>query len=693
MRRSTREIAIGAVFFFILALLIVPVPPVFLDLLLSVSLTFGLVTLLLALYAERPLEFSVFPSLLLMLTLLRLGLNVASTRLILLNGGDGAAAAGHVIESFGSFTVGGNYVVGLVIFLIFVIINFMVITKGAGRIAEVAARFTLDAMPGKQMAIDADLNQGVIDDHEAVRRRTDIQREADFYGAMDGASKFVKGDAMAGIVIMLINVVGGLVIGVVQLDMGIWDALETYTILTVGDGLVSQVPALVISTAAGVIVSRAAAGEPLADEITRQVLLQPRAMGVASAMLAAMALTPGLPFLPFAVLSVGAGLLSRTLAGQLPEPEAEDAAALAATLDPEAQAAAQEAEVKGALSLDELELEIGYGLIQLVDPERGGELLTRIRGIRKQLATELGFLVPLVHIRDNLQLEPNTYSILVRGNPVAKGEVPPGRWLALRGDAEAAKVPGIKTRDPAFGLPAVWVQERDRERASAAGYAVVDASTSVATHLAEVIRSHSPDLLSRQQVRELLDQLAETSPKVVEEIVPSIVPVAVLHRTLRALLAERVSIRDLSAILETLAEYAPRIHDPDLLTDLVRERLGRTITRRYQMVDGSLRVITLAPDVEEALRQGVQRSDSGAYLSIDPQTLDRLVKGIEETVKQVGGVSDGRGPVLLSSQSVRSPLRQILGRVVPRLAVVSHNELPADVQIVGDGIVRLADAH
>ena len=692
MDRRAREVAIGAVFFFILALLIVPVPPVLLDLLLSVSLTFGLVTLLLALYAERPLEFSVFPSLLLILTLLRLGLNVASTRLILLNGGDGASAAGQVIESFGSFTVGGNYVVGLVIFLIFVIINFMVITKGAGRIAEVAARFTLDAMPGKQMAIDADLNQGVIDDNEAVRRRTDIQREADFYGAMDGASKFVKGDAMAGIVIMLINVIGGLVIGVVQLDMGVWDALETYTILTVGDGLVSQVPALVISTASGVIVSRAAAGAPLADEVANQVLLQPQAMGVASVMLAAMALTPGLPFVPFAVMAGGAAFLSRTLSGQLPEEEDSEAPPDAAP-DPEAQAAAQEAEVRSALSLDELELEIGYGLISLVDPDRGGELLTRIRGVRKQLASDLGFVVPLVHIRDNLQLEPNSYSILVRGNPVAKGEVPPGRWLALRGDDKAAKVPGIKTRDPAFGLPAVWILERDRERATAAGYAVVDASTSVATHLAEVIRGHAPELLSRQHLRDLLDQLTEQSPKVVEEIVPAIVPIAVLHRTLRALLAERVSVRDLPTILETLAEYVPKIQDPDLLTDLVRERLGRTITRRYQGNDGSLRVITLSPDVEETLRHGVQRSDSGSYLSVDPSTLDRLVKGIEEVVKQVGGVSDGRGPVLLSSQAVRSPLRQILARVVPRLAVVSHNELPADVRIVGDGIVRLADAH
>ncbi len=692
MDGGRKEIAIGAAFFFILALLIVPVPPALLDLLVSVSLTLGLITLLLALYAERPLEFSVFPSLLLMLTLFRLGLNVASTRLILLRGGDGASAAGHVIEAFGNFTVGGNYVVGLVIFFIFVIINFMVITKGAGRIAEVAARFTLDAMPGKQMAIDADLNQGVIDDQEAVQRRSDIQREADFYGAMDGASKFVKGDAMAGIVIMLINVIGGLVIGVAQLGLGFEDALETYTLLTVGDGLVSQVPALVISTAAGVIVARAAAGAPLAEEVRQQVFLQPRALGVASVMLGAMALTPGLPFVPFAALAAGAGILARTVS----KPEEESAAVPeegTEAPDPEAQAAAQEAEVKGALALDELELEIGYGLVGLVDPERGGELLTRIRGIRKQLASELGFVVPLVHIRDNLQLEPNTYSILVRGNPVAKGEVPPGRWLALKGDPNAPKVPGIKTKDPAFGLPAVWVQERDRERASASGYAVVDASTSVATHLSEVIRGHAPDLLSRQQVRELLDQLAETAPKVVEEIVPNIVHVSVLHRTLRSLLAERVSVRDLPTILETLAEYAPRIQDPDLLTDLVRERLGRTITRRYQTPEGALRVITLAPEVEDTLRQGVQRSDSGSYLSVDPQTLDRLVKGIEATVEQIGGVSDGRGPVLLSSQTVRSPLRQILGRVLPRLAVVSHNELPSDVQIVGDGIVRLADAH
>jgi len=510
---------------------------------------------------------------------------------------------------------------------------------------------------------------------------------------MDGASKFVKGDAIAGIVILLVNVVGGLVIGIAQLDMGVWDALQTYTLLTVGDGLVSQVPALVVSTAAGVIVSRAGAGQSLADEVSAQVLMQPRALGVASIMLAAAALTPGLPFLPFAALSATAGVASRAMAAKAAEAEAEAGDAGPAPPDSEAAAQREETEVKSALTLDELELEIGYGLIALVDPERGGELLTRIRGVRRQLASELGFVVPLVHIRDNLQLEANKYSIGVRGNPVAGGDVPPGRWLALRSDESAPKVPGIGTRDPAFGLPAVWVQERDRERASAAGYAVVDASTAVATHLAEVIRAHAAELLSRQQVRDVLDQLAERSPKVVEEIVPSVVPVATLHRTLRQLLAERVSIRDLSTILETLAEYAPRIQDPDLLTDLVRERLGRTITRRYLGPDGALRVITLAPDVEESLRQGVQRSEGGSFLSVDPGTLDRLVRGIEEAVTKLGGVSDGRGPVLLSSQAVRSPLRQILGRVIPRLPVVSHNELPPDVKVVGDGIVRLADAH
>ncbi len=681
------EIALAGLFFVILSLLVVPLPAPVLDLFLAVSLTVALLVLLLALYAERPLDFSVFPSLLLMVTLLRLGLNVASTRLILTHGSEGSRAAGRLIEAFGNLAVGGNYAVGLVIFIIFVVINFVVITKGAGRIAEVAARFTLDAMPGKQMAIDADLNQGVISDAEAKKRRRDVQREADFYGAMDGASKFVRGDAVAGVLILFINVLGGIVIGVVQRGMPLLEALQTYVMLTIGDGLVSQVPALVISTAAGVVVSRAAAGARLADELATQMLLQPRAMQVVAGLLGTMALMPGVPFLPFAVLGGGAAWMARYLeAERAREAEEESRRPLAS-----APAENEDDQLRRALALDELELEIGYGLIPLVDPDRGGELLTRIRATRRQLASELGFVVPLIHIRDNLQLEPSSYAVLVRGASVASGTVPPGRLLALQTTSDAVRINGVETRDAAFGLPALWILERDRERVAAGGYAVVDAATAIATHLAEVVRAHAAELLTRSQVKELLEQLAQRVPKGVEEIVPALVPLQTLHRVLRQLLGERVSIRDLGAIVETLAEYGGRVQDPDLLTDLVRERLGRTIAKPYLEPDNSLRVITLAPSLEDRLRAGVHRSESGSYLAVDGSTLEVLVRGLESAVS--GITADARGPVLLASQTIRGPLRQILARIAPRVAVISHNELPADVRVVGQSMVGAADAH
>jgi flagellar biosynthesis protein FlhA len=683
--RIRPEAMLAAAFFWLLALLVVPLPALVLDLMLSFSITVSLLVLLVAIYAERPIEFSVFPSLLLMVTLMRLGLNVASTRLILLHGADGSDAAGRVIRAFGEFTVGGSYVVGIVLFVIFVVINFVVITKGAGRIAEVAARFALDAMPGKQMAIDADLNQGVIDDAEATRRRREVQRESDFFGAMDGASKFVRGDAIAGIVILGVNLLGGVVIGALQHGMPLASALQTYALLTVGDGLVAQVPALVVSTAAGVVVSRAAGGASLAEELSSQLVLQPRALNGVATMLAGLALVPGLPFLPFATLAAGAAALSRVASRRR-------AAELVPTPIVMPAAESEESDVRRALALDDLELEIGYSLIPLVDGQRGGDLLQRIRATRKQLAGELGFVVPLIHVRDNLQLEPGAYTVLIRGNPVASGQIPSNRLLALRPDADAPPVPGIETRDPAFGLPAVWVQPRDRERAVAAGYAVVDAATALATHLAEVVRAHAASLLTRAQVRELLDDLSQRMPKVVEEIVPAVVPIATLHRVLRQLLQERVSIRDLGSILETLGELVPRVQDPDLLTDCVRERLARTVTRPYVDAENTLHVITFAPELEEKLRAGVHRTENGSFLALDPKTLDGLARGLERAVQESGS-ADGRGPVLLASQALRSSLRPILARVAPRLALISHNELPPDVRVVGEAVLGGGDAH
>ncbi len=671
---------LGITFFWILALLVVPLPPTALDFMLSLSISVSLLVLLVALSTDRPLDFSVFPSLLLIVTLMRLGLNIASTRLILLRGAEGSDAAGQVIQAFGDIAVGGNYLVGIILFLIFVTINFVVIAKGSGRIAEVAARFTLDAMPGKQMAIDADLNQGILDDVEAKMRRRELQREADFYGAMDGASKFVKGDAIASLVIMAVNIVGGLLIGVVQAGMPIGEAVETYTILTVGDGLVGQVPALIVSTAAGMVVSRAAAGDPLARELRTQMIVQPRALMGVAGMLGTLALVPGIPFTPFAALAAGAGVLSRAIPGREEESELPE--------EPAPPPRDEREELRGALVLDELELEIGYGLIPLVDADRGGELLGRIRATRRQLASELGFLIPLIHIRDNLQLDPAEYSILVRGNAVASARIPPGRSLALSPGGDAAELPGIATRDPAFGLPAVWIQERDRERAATAGYAVVDAASALATHLAEVIRTHAAELLTRQQVRELLDGHAQQAPKVVEEIVPAIVTMSVLHRTLRSLVEEGVSIRDIGSILETLAEYAPKIEDPDLLTDLVRERLGRTIVRPHLDKEGSLRVLTFEPTLEDQLRESVQRGQGGSFLAIEPDRLEALLTGVRTRLEATPPDAEGRLPVLLTSQAVRSPLRQLLARAAPRLAVLSHNELPPDARFVVIGQVE-----
>lgn len=669
----------------VVVIMVVPLPAILLDLLLALSIAIALIILMVGMYLRQPLEFSTFPSVLLVVTLFRLALNVASTRAILLHGSEGPSAAGHVIQAFGRFVVGGNYVVGLVVFLILVVINFSVITKGAGRIAEVAARFTLDAMPGKQLAIDAELNSGLINEQEARKRRRTIEDEADFYGAMDGASKFVRGDAVAGLIITAINVVGGFFIGVVQQGVDWQQAAQTYTILSIGDGLVSQLPALLISTAAGIIVTRAASGADLGTEVAGQLLESPRVLWTVTAILGAFALVPGLPFLPFVLLAAGTGYLARSS-------DATPALALGgATVTTEA-AKAKDDRPENLLPLDLMELEVGFELVSLVDGSsgEGGDMVDRIRTVRKQLALEMGFIVPPVHIRDNLQLKPNAYVILLKGNEIARGEIRSGWYLAVSAGNADASVPGVPTVEPAFGMDALWVSPQDRERAQVGGYTVVDGGTAIITHLTEVIRRHAFELLGRQEVQQLLDAVAKNRPKVVEELVPQQMTVGGVQKVLQNLLREGVSIRDLSSILETLADQAPRTKDPDALTDAAREALGRQITRHLATTDNEVAIMTLAAPVERTLIDAVRRDESGVTLALEPGVARLLVERLREWVSIFQ--SQQRPPVLLCSANLRGPLRRFLERYVPALAIIAPQEITSTVKIKSLGTVTLNEA-
>ena len=668
----------------ILIVMIIPLPTFVLDVLLSFNITMAILILLVAMYTLKPLEFSVFPSVLLVATLFRLALNVASTRLILLHGNEGTAAAGKVIQAFGQFVVGGNYAVGLVVFAILVIINFVVITKGAGRIAEVAARFTLDAMPGKQMSIDADLNAGLINEAEARRRREQIAREADFYGAMDGASKFVRGDAVAGIIITLINVVGGLFIGVLQQGMDVATAAQTYTLLTVGDGLVAQVPALIISTAAGIIVTRAADEANLGQEMTGQILVYPKAIASAAGILFFFGLIPGLPhaaFLTLAVLTAGVAYMVRQAQIQQ-EAEAE------APVEPPQEGPER---VEHLLSLDLLELEVGYGLIPLVDASQNGDLLERIKAIRRQLALDMGIVVPPLHIRDNLQLKPNQYCLLVKGNEVARAEVMMGHYLAMDPGTATGPIEGVQTKDPAFGLPARWIPEEAKERAQFLGYTVVDPSTVIATHLTELLKTHAHEFLGRQEVQGLLDHFSKSHPKVVEELIPNLLPLGTVVRVLQNLLRERVSIRDLYTILETLADYAPITKDPDTLTEYVRQGLFRTITRQYQTPEGTLPVLTLDAALEERLVRAVEVTERGSYLNVEPALVQRVLASLKPAVEKA--VGQGFQPVVLCAPLLRPHFKRLTERFFPGLAVLSHNEVAPQVRIQSLGTVTVGDVR
>ncbi|HXJ35886.1 MAG TPA: flagellar biosynthesis protein FlhA [Candidatus Eisenbacteria bacterium] len=673
----------------VVLIMVIPLPAVLLDLLLAVSISIALIILMVGMYTQQPLEFSTFPSVLLVVTLFRLALNVASTRMILLYGHEGPAAAGHVIQAFGNFVVGGSYAVGIVVFLILVIINFAVITKGAGRIAEVAARFTLDAMPGKQLAIDADLNSGLITEKDARARRRTIEAEADFYGAMDGASKFVRGDAIAGLVITAINIVGGFVIGVGQHGVDWQTAAQSYTVLTIGDGLVSQLPALLISTAAGIIVTRAASGSDLGTEVAGQLLTSPRVLWLVTGILGFLSLVPGLPFLPFVALAGTTGALAAAggVAPSAPaEPEgARGGAATSAEDRPEA-----------LLALDLMELEVGFELVPLVDavtghvPDGGGDLIERIRTTRRQLALEMGFIVPPIHIRDNLQLKPSAYSILVKGIEVARGELRMGSLLAINPGTVETPVTGVATREPAFGLDALWVASQDRERAQLAGYTVVDPGTVVITHLTEVIRRHAWELLGRQEVQGLLDQVAKTRPKVVEELVPQLLPVGGVQKVLQNLLREGVSIRDLATILEAVADHAGRTKDPDALTEYARQALGRSITQKLVGPDGTLALVTLAAPLERGLVDSIQRTEDGASLVVDPSTAQRLVGRLGAWMERFA--TDGLTPILLCGATLRPSVRRFLERYLPTLVVMAPAEIAHTVRVRSLGVVALDDA-
>jgi flagellar biosynthesis protein FlhA len=674
---ASREVVMALGLVGTLGLLIVPLPPPVLDFLLACSIALAIVVFLVSFYVKNSMDFSVFPVLLLISTVFRLSLNISSTRLILSNGEDGTVAAGKIIETFGNFVTGGNFAVGLVIFIILIIINFMVVTKGAGRIAEVAARFTLDAMPGKQMAIDADLNAGLIDDDEARKRRKAVALEADFHGAMDGASKFIRGDAIAGIMVTAINLVGGLFIGVVQVGMSASQAAETYSVLTIGDGLVSQIPALVISMAAGMLVTRVAGtGDSLHDELTGQLFGSSRVLGVTSGILLAFTLIRGLT-VPFLILSIGMGVLAwyaRKKEREGTTPEGGGATSTGGAAKAKTAAPQEEEEVH---QVETLELEVGFDIIPLVDERRGGELMARIVRLRKQFARALGIVVPPIQVRDNLRLQSTQYSILLRGTEVAKGELRPGYWLAIDpgGRAGGAPVPGIPGKEPAFGLPALWVKDSDKGQAEVAGYTVVDPVTVLATHLSEIIKKYAPEFIGRQEVQQMMDRTAKTHPRVVDDLVPNLLPLGTVLTVLRGLLREGVSVRDLLTILETLADQAPRSKDADFLTERVRQALGRQISAQHSDENGSIHYIALARPTEEMIRAGIQRGPEGtpSQLVLDPAKAQSLLARLNEEIERhaAGQVM----PVILAAPTIRGALRRLTERTLPQISVLSPNEL------------------
>ncbi|WP_148254115.1 flagellar biosynthesis protein FlhA [Aidingimonas lacisalsi] len=651
----------------ILAMMILPLPPFLLDLLFTFNIAMAVMVLLVSMFTQKPLDFAAFPAVLLFTTLLRLSLNVASTRVVLMEGHQGGDAAGKVIEAFGSFLVGGNFAVGLVVFMILVIINFMVITKGAGRIAEVGARFMLDAMPGKQMAIDADLNAGLIGEEDARQRRSDVAQEADFYGSMDGASKFVRGDAVAGLIIMIVNVIGGLLIGMLQHDLSFTNAAQTYTLLTIGDGLVAQIPALVISTAAGVTVSRVTTDQDVGQQMMGQLFVNPQVLILAAAVMGLLGLVPGMPNLVFLIFTVLLG----SLAWYLMRRQERELVESATQAEPPPPPEAPEASWDDVQLVDTLGLEVGHRLIPLVDHRQEGELLARIKSVRKKFAQEVGFLPPVVHIRDNLELGANSYAIALKGVEIGQAEAYPGKWLAIDPGQVSGHVDGTPTEDPAFGLPAVWIDSGQREHAQVYGYTVVDASTVVATHLNHLLHRHASEMLGRAEVQQLLDKLGEDQKSLVEEVVPKAISLTVLQRILQNLLDEEVSIRDMRTIMDTLAEHAPHQTDPNELTAQIRVALGRAITQQWFPGSGEMHVMGLDAQLEQVLMQAM---NSGGAL--EPGLADNLMQQTEAALQRQE--KSGEPPVLVVQHSLRALLARFLRRRMRHLVVMSQAEIPDD---------------
>ncbi|MCP1374160.1 flagellar biosynthesis protein FlhA [Dyella lutea] len=656
-----------------LAMIMLPLPPFLLDMLFSFNIALSLVILLAVIYVMRPLEFAAFPTVVLMATLLRLALNIASTRVVLMHGHDGPGAAGKVIEAFGEFVIGGNFAVGLVVFAILTIINFVVVTKGATRVSEVTARFTLDAMPGKQMAIDADLNAGLLTQEQARERRQEVREEADFYGSMDGASKFVRGDATAGILILIINIVGGFFVGVLQHGLSASEAARTYTLLTIGDGLVAQVPSLMLSIAAAVIVTRVSKAQDMGKQLVSQIFGQPRALAVAGAVLGVMGLVPGMPNIAFLLLACTCGAAAWLMLRRERDAAARVAQQAADVPAPAAPTERLELGWEDVASVDPLGLEVGYRLIPLVDTHQGGELMGRIKSVRRKLSQELGFLVPPVHIRDNLDLGPNTYRITLMGVPMGEAEVHTERLLAINPGQVHGQVPGIATRDPAFGLEAVWIEQGQRDNAQSLGYTVVDPATVVATHLSHILGNHAHELLSHQDVQQLLDRLAQSAPKLVEDLVPKRLPLGTVVKVLQNLLAERVPIRNMRSIVESLAEHASQSQDPGVLTSAVRVALGRQIVQEITGLGTEVPVITLAPELEQILTQSLT-GNGGTGAAVEPGLADRLQQGVADAARKQE--MSGEPAVLLVSPPLRPWLARFTRHVAQNLHVLAYNEVP-----------------